>query len=69
MKKNPDDLSSKVLEVEAIFLAFQIRASKWQRQQIKVYTDNINSFLGLCEFTLKSLTNTFIREIWLLVAK
>lgn len=36
MKKNPDDPSINVNEVEAILLAFQIWAPKWQRKQVKI---------------------------------
>ena len=69
MGKNPNDPSINVHNVEAILLAFQVWAPKWQKQRIKVYTDSTTAHSGLCEFTLKGLSNTPLREIWLLAAR
>ena len=69
MKKNPDDPSINVHEVEAILLAFQIWASNWQRQRVKVYTDSTTAFSGLQDFTLRGPPNAPLREILFLAAK
>ena len=69
MRKNPDDPSINVHEVEAILLAFQVWAPKWQKQRLKVYTDSTTAFSGLREYTLKGPANAPLREIWLLAAK
>lgn len=69
MRKNPDDLSINVHEVEAILLALQAWAHKWEKQQLRVFTDSTTAFLGLSEFTLTGPANAPLREIWLLAAK
>ncbi len=69
MKKNPDDPSINVHEVEVILLAFQIWAEKWSGQRLRVFTDSITAHSGLREFTLKSPSNAPLREIWPLAAK
>ncbi len=69
MKKNPNNPSINVYEVEAILLAFQVWAEKWSGQRLRVFTDSITAHSGLREFTLKSLPNAPLREIWLLAAK
>ncbi len=68
MKKNPDDPSINVYEVEAILLAFQIWAEKWSGQQLRVFTDSTTPYSRLREFTLKSPPNVPLQEIWLLAA-
>ena len=69
MKKNSDDPSIIVHEVEAILLAFQIWAPKWSKQRLRVFTNSTTAFSGLREFTLKCPPNAPLREIWLLAAK
>ncbi len=69
MKKNPDDPSINVHEVEAIFLAFQIWAEKWSGQRLRVFTDSITAHSGLRKFTLRGLSNAPLLEIWLLAAE
>lgn len=69
MKKNPDDPSINVHEIEAILLAFQLWAPRWSKQRLRVFTDSTTAFSGLREFTLKSPPNAPLREIWLLAAK
>lgn len=64
MKKNPDDPSINVHEVEAILLAFQTWASNWKRQRVKVYTDSTTAFLGLQDFTLKGREILFLAAKW-----
>lgn len=66
---NPNDPSINVHKVEAILLAFQIWAPKWQKQRFKVYTDSIMTFSGLREYTLKGPANALLQEIWLLATK
>ena len=41
MRKNPDD------HMETSLLAFQLWAPKWQKQRLKVYTDNTTAYSGL----------------------
>ncbi len=69
IKKNPDDPSINVQEVEAILLAFHIWAEKWSGQRLRVFTDSITAHSGLREFTLKGPLNALLRENWLLAAK
>ncbi len=69
MKKNPDDPSINVHEVEATLLAFQIWAEKWSSQRLRVFTDSTNAHSGLREFTLKGPLNAPLWEIWLQAAK
>ncbi len=69
MKKNPDDPSINVHEVEAILLVFQIWAEKWSGQQLRVFTDSTTAYSGLCKFMLKGPLNAPLPEIWLLAAK
>ncbi len=69
MKKNPDDPSINVYEMETILLVFQIWAEKWSGQRLGVFTDSTNAYSGLREFTLKGPPNAPLREIWLLAAK
>ncbi len=69
MKKNPDDSSINVHEVEAILLSFQIWAEKWSGQRLRVFTDSTTAHLRLCEFTLKGSPNAPLREIWLPAAE
>ena len=69
IKKNPDDPSINVHEVEAILLAFQIWAEKWSGQRLRVFTDSTTAHSGLRKFTLKGPPNAPLREIWLLAAK
>ncbi len=69
MGKNPDDFSINVHKVKAIILAFQVWATKSQKQQIKVSTDSTTTYSGLHEFILKSPPNTLLWEIWLLAAR
>ncbi len=68
MKKNPDDPSINVHEVEAILLVFHICAEKSSGQRLRVFTDSITAHSGLREFTLKGPPNALLREIWLLAA-
>ncbi len=53
IKKNPDDPSINVHEVEAILLAFQIWAQKWSGQRLRVFIDSTTAHSRLREFTLK----------------
>ncbi len=69
MKKNPDDPSINVHEVEAILLAFQAWAPKSEKQRLRVFTDSTTAFSGLCKFRLKGSANAPLREIWLLAAQ
>lgn len=57
MKKNPDDLSINVHEVEAILLAFQFWAFQWKGLQLRVFTDSTTAYSGLYEYTLKGSPN------------
>ncbi len=69
IKKNPDDPSINVHEVEDILLAFQIWAEKWSGERLRVFTDSTTTHSGLRKFTLKGPLNASLREIWLLPAK
>ena len=69
MRKNPNNPSINVYEVEVILLVFQIWVEKWADQRLRVSTDSTTVHLGLFEFTLNGLPNTPLREIWLLAAK
>ncbi len=69
MKKNPDDPSINVYEVEAILLAFQAWVPKREKQRLKVFTDSTTAFSGLRKFTLKKPANAPLWEIWLLAAQ
>ena len=69
MKKNPNNPSINVHEIEAILLAFQIWASNWQRQRVKVYTDSTTAFSGLQNFTFKGPLNAPLQEILFMVVK
>ncbi len=46
-KKNSDDPSINVHEVEAILLAFQTWAEKWSGQRLRVFTDSTTAYSGL----------------------
>ena len=69
MKKNPNDPSINVHEVEALLLVFQIWAEKWSGQRLRVFTDSTKGHSELREFTLKSLPYALLQEIRLLAAK
>ncbi len=69
MRKNLDDPSINIHEVEAILLAVRIWAEKWSGQQLRVFTYSTIARSGLCEFTWKGPPNASLREIWLLAAK
>ncbi len=69
MKKNFDDPSINVYELEAILLAFKIWAPRWSKQRLKVFTDSTSTFSSLREFILKGPPNAPVQEIWLLAAK
>ncbi len=69
IKKNPDDPTINVQEVEAILLAFQIWAEKWSDQRLRVFIDSTIAHSGLREFNLKGPSNAALREIWLIAAK
>lgn len=69
MKKNPNDLSINVYEVEAILLAFQVWAPTWYRKRVIVHTDNMTAALGLEDSTLRGPANAPLRQILLLAAK
>ncbi len=56
-------------KVETILLVFQVWTQKWQKEQIKVYTNRTTAYSGLREFTLKDLPNAPLQEIWLLVIR
>ncbi len=63
IKKNSDDPSINVHEVEAILLIFQIWKARWSKKRHKVFTDSIIAFSDLREFTLKGPPNASLREI------
>ncbi len=67
-KKNPDDPSINVHEVEAILLAFQIWVEKWIGERLRGFTDSTNAHSALRKFTLKSPLNASLQEIWILAA-
>ena len=69
MKKNFDDPSINVYELEAILLAFKIWAPRWSKQRLRVFIDSTSTFSGLREFILKGPPNAPLREIWLLATK
>ena len=69
MRKNPKDPSINLHEVEAILLAFQVSALKWQKERIKVYINSTTAYSRLREFTLKGPSNVLLLEIWLLAAR
>ena len=57
IKKNSNDPSINVHEVEAILLAFQIWATRWSQQRLRVFTDSTNTFSSLLKFTLTAPPN------------
>lgn len=63
MSKNSDDPRMSLHKVEAIFLAFQLWAPMWQKQQLKVYTDSTTAYSGLWEYTFKGLAHAPLQKI------
>ncbi len=69
MKKNSDNPSINVHEVEAILIAFQAWAPKWEKQQLRVFTDSTTAFSRLREWKLKRPANVSFLELWILATE
>lgn len=69
MRKDPDDPSINVHEVEAILLAFQLWSPSWHRRLVVVHTDSSTAFSGMQDSTLRGPANAPLRQVLLLAAK